>query len=323
MNKLKTLTINSDEIGERIDKFLSLKFPEYSRNYFVDLIKINKIKLNNKSIKPSYILKVGDRVKIEFLEISETAEARGEDIDLDIIYEDENVIVINKQPGLVVHPAAGHSSGTLVNAIINYFPAIKNAVYDKDNQVSKLRPGLVHRLDKDTSGVLIVAKNARSMHSLSRQIQNRTAKKIYFALCYGVPKITSGKLVNYLGRHPKNRKLIADIGTEKGKKAISNYKVITIYKFAAGTYSLVEFEIESGRTHQIRVQCSIMGNPVLGDKFYGNKASDIFSSLCKIKRQMLHARALSIKLPGKNKLTTFLAPFPEDFNKMIRLKKKD
>lgn len=304
-------------MGERIDKFLSLKLPEYSRNYFVESIKESKITINNKSIKPSYIVKVGDSVEIEFVEAKRTTEARGENIDLNIIYEDKDVLVINKQPGLVVHPSAGHSGGTLVNAIINYFPAITNAVYDKDSEISKLRPGLVHRLDKDTSGVIIVAKNARSMHSLSKQIQNHHAQKTYYAICYGWPKNESGQIVSHLGRHPKNRKKIANIGAKNGKEAISNYSLIKHYETTLGKFSLIEFDIKTGRTHQIRVQASDMGNPVLGDDFYGNKLSETLSLKLNIKRQLLHAKALEIKLPGKNNISIFNAPLPQDFNRIL------
>ena len=183
MNKRKRFSIETAEMGERIDKIISQKFPEYSRNYFLNLIKTKKVRVNNKSIKPSYLVRVGDSVEVELGKTIRAKEAKGENIDLDIIYEDNNVIVVNKQPGIVVHPSAGHTGGTLVNAIIGYFPAIKNVVYDKASEISLARPGLVHRLDKDTSGVIIVAKNDKSMRSLSKQIQNRHVKKTYFALC--------------------------------------------------------------------------------------------------------------------------------------------
>lgn len=317
MPKKETITINSDEMGERIDKILSTRFLEHSRNYFLSLIKEKKVLVNNESIKPSYIGKVGDSVEIKFLDTSKTGETMGEKIDLDIIYENNDVIVINKQSGIVVHPAAGHTSGTLVNAIINYFPEIKKVVYDKTNAVSLTRPGLVHRLDKDTSGVIIVAKNERTMRSLSKQIQHHDAKKTYYAICYGWPKNESGHLISYLGRHPKYRKKIADIGKEHGKEAISDFKLIKLFDTPLGKYSLIEFDIKTGRTHQIRVQVSNMGNPVLGDDFYGNKLSDILSSKLNIKRQLLHARKLEIAFPGDTKLTTFEAPLPEDFESIL------
>lgn len=323
MPKHILITINSNEMGERVDKILSTKLPEYSRNYFVDLIKNKKISVNEKTTKPSYVVKVGDSISVSLSQKEEPPETKGEKIELDILFENDDVLVINKKPGIVVHPAAGHADGTLVNAVINHFPAIKDVVYDKTNPVSLARPGLVHRLDKDTSGVIIIAKNDRSMRSLSKQIQNRNVKKTYFAICYGWPKNDSGRLVSYLGRHPKNRKKIANIGKECGREAISVYSLVKHFDSSFGKFSLIEFDIETGRTHQIRVQASEMGNPVLGDDFYGNKLSNDLSIRLDIKRQMLHAKKLEISLPGDPKHTTFEAPLPQDFesvlNKFIHL----
>lgn len=313
MTETKLITIDSNEMGERVDKIISLRFPEYPRNYFLSLIREGKVSVNKKSIKPSYLLKVGDSVEIEFMKKKEIGEAKGEKIDLNIIYEDDDVLVINKQPGIVVHPAAGHAGGTLVNAIINHCPTIKDVVYDKTNAISLARPGLVHRLDKDTSGVIIVAKNDRSMRSLSKQIQNRDVKKTYYAICFGWPKNDSGHLVSYLGRHPKNRKHISNIGEGHGKEAISDYALVKQFETPYGKFSLIEFDIKTGRTHQIRVQASDMGNPVLGDDFYGNKPSNDLSIKLGIKRQLLHAIKLEIALPGDPKQTIFEAPLPKDF----------
>lgn len=318
MIRNEIFTISSDEVGERIDKVLSQRFPQYSRNYFLNLIKENNVSISKKNIKPSHLLKTGDNIKIHFPEKKIVGETKGENIDLNVIYEDENVLVINKQPGIVVHPAAGHTEGTLVNAIINYFPPIKNVVYDKTNIVSRTRPGLVHRLDKDTSGVIIVAKNSKTMTFLSNQIQSHRAKKTYLAICFGWPRNDSGLMVSYLGRHPKNRKKIADIGKEHGKEAISKYNLIKNYESPFGKFSLIEFDIKTGRTHQIRVQASDMGNPVLGDDFYGNKLSEILSLKLGIKRQLLHAQKLEITLPGNKKSTRFEAPLPDDFDFILK-----
>lgn len=314
---MKKIIVEQFEIGERIDKFLSAKFPTYSREYFLDLIKKEKVLLNKKSVKPSYLLKDKDIIEFDFIEQEKTGEPQPEKIDLNIIYEDDNVIVLNKQSGIVVHPACGNTGGTLVNALIEYFPKIKEAVYDENNLVSLQRPGLVHRLDKDTSGAIIIAKNKRAMHSLSRQIQNRNAQKTYLAVCLGWPKEDSGHLESHLGRHPKNRKKIANIGEGKGKEAISDYKVKKYFDTAAGKFSLIEFDIKTGRTHQIRVQASDMGNPVLGDNFYGNTISETLSHKLKIKRQLLHANQLKITLPGDNNKTTFVAPLPEDIRAIL------
>lgn len=318
----KKITVGKSGAGERVDSFLAKKFPEYSRNYFSNLIDEKNVLVNSKSVKSSYKLKAGDNISVEFVE-KEANELKAEEIALDIIYEDDNVIVLNKKPGIVVHPAAGNKTGTLVNALLYHFPKIKEAVYKKDNQISNQRPGLVHRLDKDTSGVMIVAKNARAMHSLSRQIQNRSIKKIYWALCSGWPKNDEGNLVNYLGRHPKNRKLIADIGKEKGRESISYYKVLRYLKDdKENKICLVEFDIKTGRTHQIRVQSAIMGNPVIGDKAYGNKQCLKISEELGADRQLLHAKSLSITLPGDTKQSAFKAPLPEDFKNILDKLKK-
>lgn len=310
-------------MGERLDSYLSSKFPEFSRSYFSKIIKEEKVSVNGKAVKPSYKLNAKDLIEVSQVNEATEGEPLPEKIVLDIVYEDDNVIVLNKQPGIVVHPAAGNKEGTLVNALLQYFPKIKEAVYEKDNLISKQRPGLVHRLDKDTSGVMIVAKNKRAMHSLARQIQNRTIKKIYWALCCGWPKNDEGILVNYLGRHPKNRKMIADIGNEKGREAISDYKVLRYFEDQAGNkMSLLEFDIKTGRTHQIRVQAKQIGTPIIGDAVYGNKHCISLSKKLNAKRQLLHAKTLAITLLGSNKPSIFEAPLPEDF-KLVLEKLKD
>jgi 23S rRNA pseudouridine1911/1915/1917 synthase len=316
MKNRKSLIFENDA-GERTDQFLSKNYPDYSRNYFQHLIENGDVLVNGLSTKPSSKLKRGDKIEVEFSEIPVAEDLKPADIKLDIIFENDDVIVINKQPGIVVHPAAGNQENTLVNALVNYFPGIKDAVYDEDSEVSRIRPGLVHRLDKDTSGVMIVAKNARAMHSLSRQIQNRNVIKKYLGLCFGWPKKESGTLTNYLGRHPKNRKLIAEIGERNGKVAVSKYKLIKSFEFHDEKLSLVEFDIKTGRTHQIRVQTKMMGNPIMGDSVYGNKLSLQLSNILKINRQMLHARSLEITLPGDNKPSIFEAPMPDDFQIIV------
>ncbi len=321
---IKKIKIQSDEAGERIDSYLSSKLPEFSRSYFSKLIKEEKVIVSKKTVKPSYKVNAGDSIEVNL--VSKTIEEgiAPEKINLDIIYEDKNVIVINKQPGIVVHPAAGNTSGTLVNALLDYFPEIREAVYEKGDIVSEQRPGLVHRLDKDTSGVLIVAKNKRAMHSLSKQIQNRTVKKIYLALCCGWPKNSEGRLINHLGRHPKNRKMMADIGKEKGREAISDYKVLRYLEDSIGNkISLIEFNIRTGRTHQIRVQAKLIGTPVIGDGVYGNKHCLILSKKLNAARQILHAKTLAITLPGNNKPSIFEAPLPEDFSLVLKSLKEE
>lgn len=311
------ITVLSDdtEIGDRIDQYLAKKYPDYSRSYFNDLIKNSKVLVNEKTLKSSSKVKKNDKITIDFIETKKPDDRLiPEDIPLNIIYEDDDVLVVNKQPGLVVHPAAGNTQGTLVNALINYFPKIQDAVIEKGNAMSESRPGLVHRLDKDTSGVIIIAKNPRSMHSLSQHIQHRNVKKYYFALCYNWPKNPTGHLVNYLGRNPKDRKMVAEVSQQKGKEAISDYEVVEYYKAKTGeNVSLIKFDIKTGRTHQIRVQAQRINCPVLGDSVYGNKESLKLSESLKITRQMLHAYELCIPLLGQAEKKCFTAELPKDF----------
>ena len=319
----KTIIITNIEAGERADIFLAQKFSDYSRSYFAKLIKDRKITINSNQTKPSYILKEHDKIQIDFVEIVPEFIPEGEDIPLEIIYEDNNVIVVNKQAGLVVHPAAGNKTGTLVNALLNHFPKISQSVFEKDNIKSQTRAGIVHRLDKDTSGVILVAKNSKTLASLSKKIKNRNVTKIYWALCYGWPKEPQGILINYLDRHPKNRKIVAEVGKEKGREAISHYKVIDFLEYKDGTKaSLIEFDIKTGRTHQIRVQSALMGHPIIGDSVYGNKPSIKFSSQAKVARQLLHAKSITITIPEHEIPSVFEAPLPNDFKTALELFRK-
>lgn len=311
------IIVLKSEAGERIDALLARKLPSYSRSYFADQIRKGGIKVNDQITKPSYITKENDNIQVQIEQRPRLEEVIPQAIDLKIIYEDNDVIVIDKQPGILVHPGAGNPDHTIVNALLHYFPQIKEAVFEKDNPISEIRPGIVHRLDKDTSGVMIVAKNDRAMHSLAKQIQNRSISKTYLALCYGWPKQEEGALVNFLGRHPQNRKIVAEIGSDKGKEAISNFKVRNYYTYQDKKVSLVEFKIQTGRTHQIRVQSKLIGNPVIGDSVYGTRDSLKLSKLLGVKRQLLHAFKLSITLPGAKGQQQFTAPVPEDFTKTI------
>jgi 23S rRNA pseudouridine1911/1915/1917 synthase len=319
MNEKNTVfTVSEAEQNERLDQVLAKRFPLYSRNYFLGLIKRELVLSNGKTVKASHKTKEGDSISVAFTETTVEKLPEPQEIELNIIFENDDVIVINKQPGLVVHPAAGNLDGTLINALLFHFPKIRDAVYEKDNMVSENRPGLVHRLDKNTSGAIIIAKNARAMHSLSRQIQNRTVSKIYEAICYGWPKNDQGILKNFLGRHLLDRKVIADIGENRGKLAITHYKVLKHYQDKqSNKYSLIEFDIKTGRTHQIRSQAKILGNPVIGDEVYGTKESLRLTKLHRIARQLLHSKHLTISLPGDEKPTTFVAPLPKDMSDFI------
>lgn len=312
--KAISLQVSESEAGERIDKFLSEKMPEYSRNYFLGILKEGKVLVNNKLMKPSYRLLSGDTIDAQLDVRRPDADPTAEDIPLDIIYEDTDIIVLNKQAGIVVHPGTENSSGTLVNALIHYYPMITEVVYDSGSPVSRARPGLVHRLDKDTSGVMVVAKNKKAMAYLSEQIHHRQIGKTYLALCWGTPKNSSGTIRSFLGRDPNHRMKMKGVDKDKGKEAISSYEVIkTLSNKQGQVFSLIRIKLETGRTHQIRVQMSEMGCPVLGDSLYGNKASLLAATDLGIKRQLLHAEKLEIKLPNSSKLATFEAAVPNDF----------
>jgi len=311
------LRVEKEDEGRRLDSFLREKLPTYSRSYFANLAKTNQVTINGKNEKPSYIVKTGDLIVISLIETGVPSEIKPEDIKLNIIYENQDVIVINKQPGLVVHPAVGNYKGTLVNALVNYLPKLKNVVRYASKNISLIRPCIVQRLDKDTSGVMIVAKNKEALTYLSEQIKKRAVTKKYLALCYGWPKEDEKMLVNYLGRDPKNRLRYTDVGKEKGREAISYYRVINYFTFKEDEKaSLIEFDIKTGRTHQIRIQSKLLKCPVLGDRLYGHKESIKMSKLLNIERQLLHSSSLSLILPQKEE-KTFTAPLPDDFVAVI------
>ncbi|MDO8444338.1 MAG: RluA family pseudouridine synthase [bacterium] len=312
------LIVDKKDQGIRLDQYLFQKNPDYSRSYFSHLIK-NKLVIVNDSVKKaSYRIETGDKIKFDLIEKQALGPIEAENIPLDVIFENKDVVVVNKQAGLVVHPATGNHSGTLVNALAYNFPRIKDAVIEKGSKLSESRPGLVHRLDKDTSGILIVAKNTKAMISLSKQIKDRKVKKKYWAICGDWPKTEKGRLVNYLGRDSRNRKSYTEVGKEKGREAISNFRVINYFTTKTGEkVSLIEFDIETGRTHQIRTQAKIAGFPVLGDTVYNSKKSLTVSRRLGIERQMLHAKKLSIILPGRDKQQHFEAPPPADFSNTL------
>ena len=314
---IKTIVDKNDQ-GVRLDQYLFQKNPDYSRSYFSHLIKSKLVSVNDRVKKSSYHVEVGDRIEFELIEKPALSPIEGEDIPLDIIFENDDVVVVNKPAGLVVHPAAGNYTGTLANALAYKFPKIKDAIHNEGSEFSKSRPGLVHRLDKDTSGVLIVAKNTKAMIFLSNQIKDRKVNKKYLAICAGWPKTERGRLVNHLGRDSKNRKSYTDVGKDKGREAISRFKVLNYYKTLTGSrVSLIEFIIETGRTHQIRTQAKIAGFPVIGDNVYLTKESKLISNQLGVKRQMLHAKELTILVPSQTKSQNFTAPVPTDFLKTV------
>ena len=302
-NKI-TVMVTFDEINERMDSFLSRK-TDFTRSRIQQLIKNGDITVNgknaknNKKIKSSYKIEENDRIEI-FIPETEQAEIIPENIKIDIIYEDEDIAVINKNAGLVVHPAQGHYSGTLVNAILYH-------IKDLSGINGEIRPGIVHRLDKDTSGLIVIAKNDKAHINLAKMFQEKKIKKTYLAILKGKLTKEKGRIVTQIGRDTDDRKKMTVIkGNDRGKEAITNYNVICSNEL----FTLVKVYIETGRTHQIRVHMKYMGYPILGDMVYGRKDNE--------KRQMLHAYKLEFLHPVTEKPMKFISEIPEDFRKALK-----
>lgn len=294
--------IGFNDMNERIDKFISAKYPNISRTYIQKLIAEEYILLNNRTIKSNYKLNINDEIMVQIPKIVEP-EIVPENIELDILYEDDDIIVINKPKQMVVHPARGHYSGTLVNALLYHC---------KDNlsQVNgAMRPGIVHRIDMDTTGVLVGAKNDYVHNKIAEQLKNHSISRIYEAIVHNVIDDNEGTIIAKIGRHPNNRlKMEADV--KDGKDAITHYKVNKRFK----NYSYVDCILETGRTHQIRVHMSSIGYPILGDKVYG-------PSKCpyNLTGQTLHARLLGFVHPRTNEYMEFIAKRPEYFTRLLKI----
>lgn len=284
---------------ERLDVFLSKVLDGYSRSYIQDLIKDEKVYVNKKVKKSNYKLKENDNVVIEIPELVQL-EVKAEDIPLDIIYEDCDVLVVLKPQGMVVHPAVGNYSSTLVNAVLNHCDDLSGI-----NGV--IRPGIVHRIDKDTSGILVIAKNDNSHNKLSEQLKNHSMTRVYYALVEGTLKNPSGTIDEPLGRHPRERVKIAVV--KDGRRAVTHYKVVECFKGA----TLVECKLETGRTHQIRVHFAHIGHPLVGDEVYGYKKQKF-----KLKGQMLFAAKLGFIHPSKGEYVEFSAKLPDYFEDVLK-----
>ena len=309
--------------GYRIDKFLQTLLKEFSRTKIQHLINDGQVKLNNIIIvNCSKKIKEKDQIKVTFPAAKETS-IKPSKIPLDILYEDDDIIIINKSPGVVVHPGAGNYDKTIVNGLLFKY---KNNL---SNIGGKLRPGIVHRIDKDTSGVIVVAKNDNAHVNLSEQFSNHTINRVYEALIWGSLKPQNGKINEKVSRSIRNRQLMA-VRKEKGKMAITNYKTLKIFQnLNLPKISLIECQLETGRTHQIRVHMNFKGNPILGDKSYGKtkkKFKKIDLSLEKkinnFNRQALHAKSLGFIHPKTKKEVFFEARRPNDFETLIKKLKK-
>lgn len=290
-----------DRAGERIDKFLSDLSDGYSRSFLQKLIKENNIKVNGKPVKASYRLVFGDRVEV-ILPEPETPDIAAENIPLDILYEDEHIIVINKPKQMVVHPAPGHYSGTLVNALLYHCHGQLSGI----NGI--LRPGIVHRIDMDTTGSLVACKNDAAHQALSEQLKDHSIHRIYEAIACGNFKEDSGTVDAPIGRHPTDRKKMS-IHARNGREAVTHYRVLKHFN----GYAHIQCRLETGRTHQIRVHMASIGHPLLGDEVYGTKKCP-FPGL---RGQTLHAETLGFMHPATKEYMEFHAPLPDYFAELL------
>ena len=281
-----------EEQGQRLDVVFNLHQPTFSRSHIKSLIDEGKILLQNKIVKAGEKVKQGQEVSYEFEEVK-PLDVNAEDIDFEIVYEDSDLIVINKPQGLVVHPCSSTKSGTLVNGLLA-------KVKDLSGINGVLRPGIVHRLDKNTSGLMVVAKNDLAHVSFAEQIKNKTCKRKYIALCEGVFKQDSGRIENFLERSKSDRKKY--VVSLKGKKAITDFVVLKRY----ANKTLVEFSLQTGRTHQIRVHCKWLGHAIVGDDVYGKSDKNL-------KGQLLHSYYIEFVHPRTNKLMHFQVDLPKYF----------
>ena len=309
--------------GNRIDKFLQSQINELSRTRLQTLIRDGQVKLNDITINDvSKKIKENDQIKINFPPPKITF-IKPKKIPLEILYDDDDIVVINKSPGVVVHPGAGNYEETIVNGLLFKYQNNLSSVG------GKLRPGIVHRIDKDTSGVIIVAKNDNAHIRLSEQFSNHTIKRIYEALVWGSLKPQNGKINEKISRSVKNRQLMS-VRKEKGKIAITNYKTLKVFQnLNLPKISLIECQLETGRTHQIRVHMSFKGNPILGDKSYGKSKKkfkkidpNLEKKINNFNRQALHAKSLGFIHPKTKKEFFFEARRPKDFDTLIKSLKK-
>jgi 23S rRNA pseudouridine1911/1915/1917 synthase len=292
------LVVPKEASKRRLDRFLAGELPQFSRSRIQQLIRAGLVKLNGKKARPRDLLRTNDQVDLTEPP-PDKIDNQPENIPLDVLFENDDLIVINKPAGMVVHPGAGHREHTLVNALLHHCPILSGIG-------GKERPGIVHRLDKDTSGCIVVAKNDETHRELSAQFAARTVEKIYLALVAGKLRKSSGVIEEKIGRHPVDRQRMS-VASSRGRSAKTEYRTMR----SADGMSLVECKLHSGRTHQIRVHLHHLGHPVLGDKVYGPKPSKNFS------RQMLHAWKLGFRHPRTREWKRFEAPLPDDFERAL------
>lgn len=300
------MILSVDRTGERVDSALARLCPELSRSGAQKLLEDGRVMRNGLPVKKNEKLNTGDVLEVDLPEV-QPVDILPEDIPLDIVYEDEDVLVVNKPKGLVVHPAAGHWSGTLVNGLM----------YHRKDSLSgingELRPGIVHRIDMDTSGLLIVAKNDFAHQSLAKQLEDHTLSRTYVCIVRGGMKQDSGTIDAPIGRHPTDRKKMA-VTEKNSKNAVTHWQVLERYQ----GYTLLQCKLETGRTHQIRVHLSCQNHPILGDTVYGSKKPELGQS-----SQCLHAKELTFLHPRTNEPVTVTCPLPEYFEEVLRKLRKE
>lgn len=287
--------------AERLDKYLVTCLPEFSRSRIAGLIDDGFVNVNARAAKKAgQKIETGDEIEVR-IPPAQPSGLVGEEIPLDIIFENDDLIVVNKPAGMVVHPAAGHASGTLVNAVLGYEPDIEGIGGEE-------RPGLVHRLDKDTSGLIVLAKNERAHRWLQDQFRLRKVEKTYLALVDGMPPTPAGRVEAPIGRDPSHRKKMAIMPPGKGREAVSEYRTLESFP----RHTLLEFHPHTGRTHQIRLHCAFLGCPIVGDIIYGHRKLSL-----QIGRHFLHAQQLKIAIPNEKKARTFEVPLPEELSLVL------
>ena len=323
MNNTIKFSVNTKNSGKRLDIFLTENINDFTRSYLKKLITDKQVKINGSvNVLPSAKVKYNDQISINLIQKNIQTIAP-KNIKLEIIYEDKDLMVINKPKGMVVHPGAGNYENTLVNALLFKY---KKTLSDLNG---KLRPGIVHRIDKDTSGLIVVAKNNLAHAHLGSQFSNHSIRRKYICLSWGVVRPLNGKIITLIKRDQKNRKLMA-VSDISGKKAVTNYKTIKVFNIKdIPKISLIECELETGRTHQIRVHLKYKKTSLLGDKQYGKKNivfkkinSDFFAKLNKLSGQALHAKTLEFSHPTTKKWMSFNSDLPDGFKKILNLLEK-
>lgn len=301
---LKEIVVENLDEELRVDKYLPDKLEDISRSELKKFFEEGKVRVNDKVVKPSFKVKNGDIINVEKRN-DRSIDLEKEDIPLEIVYEDDDLIVVNKPSGMVVHPAAGHHNGTLVNALLHHCDSLSD-------YGGSTRAGIVHRIDKDTSGLLVVCKNDFAHNEIAQQLKDKTMHREYYALCKGVIKEDDGKIVAPIGRDPYDRLKMA-VDVKNGKEAITYFHVLERFN----QYTFISVRLQTGRTHQIRVHMHYIGHPLEGDPLYGKKKNLLFQN-----GQLLHAYRITFIHPRTKKEMTFEAPLPEDFKAVLeRLRK--